>query len=398
MGKLLQGFADSDVDIETLSMQINQPVVIDFESAEISLVTKLTPVIKQNNELLLEFLQKVYGFNFNMLMDYTALFAFEDRTGIPRPTLVMLGGRGSGKSLFPERFLSSIYKGTTVPIPADAEKYGSWKLNKLVIIDENEADRNSFSSIYTLLKKWSSEKETSVRQMYGEAFSIKAGFYPVVISNKHPFNIEDVATSETNNQFMVINVDPTPIDGMERTAWIHSFKSRFAETDYDDFFSNHVGHFVRTWLWEHYKKIKADLYGKASRYGIKVPITERYRRLCDLSITQSGDRTEQFIDYILYTDIEQYDRWQDVIANARTNPSAATIPNGVLYSFAEINGIKYKSLLHSLANIGVTMHRVGSPGLYKILNSNNELVSERGRIWQMDFSAVMYDEVNDEPK
>jgi hypothetical protein len=73
-----------------------------------------------------------------------------------------------------------------------------------------------------------------------------------------------------------------------------------------DFMKDHLGHWIYTDLFEHYKKLKLRIKNRPYRYGMPVPITKGLKEIIQLSVTGSDYAIIKCIEDLFYQNDDPY--------------------------------------------------------------------------------------------
>ncbi len=227
------------------------------ESGSIDVSVAAAPVKYRDNSFINKFLQDRFGTYAENVKQWMAVYAYCNYRKLP--ILIVTGNRGSGKNTFAEMILSmypslsQFWRGYLAGFTDEVEK-------KLLIADEAFSDNPVH---YSHLKQMIGASEHVVNKKYREPYVVKNNLNIIILSNsKVPIyvNPNEVPTSETNNQFLVVDFHPL-------TGQIDPLLGQKLAT--------RIGHYIRTELKTIIDKMTFDSF----RYSIPVPITEAERTL-----------------------------------------------------------------------------------------------------------------------
>ncbi len=176
------------------------------------------------------------------------------------PTLVMYGGRGTGKSTF-SQLVSDIYPSLATDWSGHEGNFTPEAEKKLAVVEENEAGDNKGQ--YKTLKKYTGQPYLRVNNKYQPEYLVPNNLNIILLSNEPiPLYVEkgELPTDESNNQFFV---------------WSFPMLEGIPDAGYGQKLRARLGHYVRTELKEVFESIGTGY----TRYGIPVPITEAEKRL-----------------------------------------------------------------------------------------------------------------------
>jgi len=234
------------------------------------------------------------------IKDFMALYAFENRYGKARPTLIMNGVRGTGKNLFADIILASIYRGQTTALPSNFKTFNGFLENKCVVIDEQtKLGGNDPLYLYDYIKRLSGSRFAAINEKNKGVKTVLTGTYIIICTNEQPLRIRDAIDSPSNNQFIVIRAKNSKVEALEKYK-LEVQKLGFSA--YEDFFNYAMGYYVMTELFDVYKQMKLESKTKAFRYGMEIPIFEGLKHMMAQSVTSQDKEMIQSIEDLLEND------------------------------------------------------------------------------------------------
>ncbi len=243
--------------------------------------------------------------HYKTFLDFTALFAFENRYGKSKPTLVLYGDRNTGKNVAVEHFLGAIYPNTTTPVPPNYEQFQEYaQNNKLAIFDETGEDSNkarSLTKIGLFLKQQSGTRYNSVNIKNSREKNIESGVYYAVMSNEIPISVKEMPNSDDNNQWIALKLKESK--AFELGMWKDKYLKGTDNNDISDFVQDHIGHFIQNDLFTHYCNLKIEGKTKNWRYGMSVPVNQESKELYDQSEPGWQVKIKRFIKDLVNGDI-----------------------------------------------------------------------------------------------
>jgi len=239
--------------------------------------------------------------------EYVALYTFEYRYGLAKPTLVMFGKRNTGKNLLIDYFLGSIYPEQIQPAPNNIDNFNAALQNKGLFYDE-KTDKSSGKKSYKFydeLKKMSGSKNNSINKKGKEVYTVQNGCYIMIASNEKPFDLRDEIQDSNSNQFLVLEMNVT------KGRDIASFEDEITNLGKGyhrivDFIKKNIGDYISTELWSVYQKMKIEAKQKSYRYGMDIPITVGLLNIQAKSISNSEKLCIQVLEDLYNNDPETY--------------------------------------------------------------------------------------------
>jgi hypothetical protein len=134
---------ECSVDVEKFKINL------DIPQNKVQVLVPAIGVVKEENNVIEDYLDQTFGKHSNFIKDWIALYSYTNWK--PMATLILTGGRGTGKTTF-TNLIAAIYKGHS-QTPRNAEdRFNTFQEGKLVVIDEAFAKGKGQ---YTLLKQLS---------------------------------------------------------------------------------------------------------------------------------------------------------------------------------------------------------------------------------------------------
>jgi hypothetical protein len=280
---------------------------INHKTSSIELFIPPAPIRKRANVLINEYFRIVFGDEYSLLAKrHAALYAFENRYGISRPTLILYGDRGTFKNLHCEKFLGSIYKGL-ISKATPNKSFNSYLDCKMLYFDETTGDKHgNLLAVYDELKELSGGSTNYISKKYAGDYVVDNGIYPVLLSNDpKPIHIKDAIRDEYSNQFLVMELRYSESNE-------HSFNTlkkniqRLGYRDFEDFFDDHIGYYLWSDLFQVYSEMKASMKDSNYRYGMPIPITKALQKIQSNSVTEPEKVTMQILTDFYYGKTEAY--------------------------------------------------------------------------------------------
>ena len=262
---------ECSVDVEKFKINL------DIPKNKVHVMVPAVGVVKEENNVIEDYLDKTFGIHSDFIKDWIALYSYTNWK--PMATLILTGGRGTGKTTF-TNLIAAIFKGHS-QTPRNAEdRFSTFQDGKLVVIDEAFAKGKGQ---YTLLKQLSG----------GEFLSVEKKYQPI---SEVQNNLHIILTS--NDNFPLFVESEEFIEDVNNNQW---FMYKFREIGQRDalFLSklvDRLGYWVRTEGKTRYEKLKGNTH---SRYGQEVPITDELRDLFSFSTSPREYKAKTFIeDYL----------------------------------------------------------------------------------------------------
>lgn len=278
-------------------LKVNSELVrisFDHATGRVNVMVPIIKVIKEHNDLIDEFYEVLFGYQAIYMKQYTSLYAFENRYGKSRPTLFLIGKRGSGKGLFVEKFMAHIFHNMSCKITHNPN-YNTYLENKIAYIDENSDSKRDLKGLNDALKEMSGGGINTISKKYVGDYNVVNGVFPMLMSNEaKPIHISDTVTDPSQNQYLVIEMPANKL----KISKLYALKSKIAELGYDDFeefFKDTLGSYIWDKLLPIYTEMKRDLKTKSYRYGMPVPLTPALSRIQNMSVSDKEEGVYEII-------------------------------------------------------------------------------------------------------
>lgn len=266
------------------------------------------PLIKRNkanNELINRYMKLTFKDDLDAIMDYVSLFTFENRYEISRPSLLLSGDRSTGKNTFLESLMGQIYYGVSQEITF-GDNFTEWMDAKLAYIGEITEGTHRTDVLWDWSKRITGQGINKVNTKNKSKVEMSNGIYFVMLTNEiKPFHIKDPIVDESQNQMLVVKM----IANSESKKKVEEMLLEINKLGYYgfmDFFKDHLGHWVYTDLFEHYKKLKIRIKERPYRYGMPVPITKGLKEIIQLSVSGSDYAIMKCIEDLFYQNDDPY--------------------------------------------------------------------------------------------
>ena len=285
----------------TLQHEVNGYVdEISYDFTQSGLLVKIppAPVIDKNNQIILDYVNSMFGNYSDFILDWMALYAYTNYKTLPIIVLTSKK-RTAGKTTFAS-LLMSMYPDHSSLIKTLDRHFNTFYENKLLVIDEAEENRRA---VYDEIKRVMGSPTITVERKFINPYSIKPNLSIVILSNKTTplfFDKTEVDLTDTNsNQFFFLRLNP--VKQVDNTLL--------------EKFNNNIGWFVRTELRSRYEGwLNND--NSAYRYHIPTPITPELKEefhesggdlddICDLVHDTLKAHSIQYDEYTLvqYKDV-----------------------------------------------------------------------------------------------
>ena len=250
--------------------------LVDQTKGIISVHHPILPVNIQDNALIEDYLDSLFGPYKDFIKQWMAVFCFTNYQKLP--TLIFTGPRGSGKSTFAE-LLMEIYKPLSTDWEGVSKNFDYEFENKLLVVEENDRDT---TDQYKIFKTITGSREKTVNKKFKDPYRIKNNANLILLSNEPiPMYVkkEEMPTDPKNNQFFVYEF--SPFNGPIDTQLFQKLVDR-------------LGHYCRTEL----ATVFSQLYLDDKRYSIEVPITDAEKALFDSNVTEIDSEVNDIIEYL----------------------------------------------------------------------------------------------------
>lgn len=279
----------------------------DDLSATLSIYHPLPKVIDDNNSLFLELLNIIMGDEerVHSFLCFMALFAFEDRIKGARPSLLLFGNRGTGKTLL-GRILKSVYPQLVTNLPPNYQSFNGYLRNRLVLCEELEDQSDDLSKFEAFLKRISGTPTLTINEKYRSPYDIANRTFFVILSNHKPVYLTSTHQSDKNNQWVCLHINKPLCENkdFERiTTSIHDIYGGALGNELDIFFERSIGAFIQGPLHDIYRFMKSEYAGY--RYGFPLPKTADQEYLENACVSKNDEivfrvlREKLFGDYVM---------------------------------------------------------------------------------------------------
>lgn len=268
---------ECSVDVEKFKISL------DIHQNKVHVLVPAIQVITKENHVIEDYLDRTFGIHSDFIKDWIALYSYTNWK--PTATLILTGGRGTGKTTF-TNLIAAIFKGHS-QTPRNAEdRFSTFQDGKLVVIDEAFAKGKGQ---YTLLKQLSGGEFLSVEKKYQPISEVQNNLHIILTSNDNfPLFVESEEFIEdvNNNQWFMYKF---PEIGQRDALYLSKLVDR-------------IGHWLRTEGKTRYEKLKGNTH---SRYGQEVPITDELRDLFSFSTSPRENKAKTFIEYYLASPFDE---------------------------------------------------------------------------------------------
>lgn len=265
------------VDVEKFKINLEIP------KNKVHVLVPAIQVVEKENHVIEDYLDQTFRKHSDFIKDWIALYSYTNWK--PMATLILTGGRGTGKTTF-TNMLSAIFKGhSQTPRSAD-DRFNSFLEEKLLVIDEAFAKGKDQ---YIRLKQISGGEYLTVEKKYKEAYKVENNIHVIMTSNDNfPLFVESEELIEdvNNNQWFMYKF---PEIGQRDALYLSKLVDR-------------IGHWLRTEGKSRYEKLKGNTH---SRYGQEVPITDELRDLFSFSTSPRENKAKTFIEYYLASPFDE---------------------------------------------------------------------------------------------
>lgn len=285
-------------------------VKINYKTGEILSSIPMAKIEDNNIKYLDKLLSIIFPNNKEklMAMQFASLYAFENRYGLSKPTLVMYGEhRATGKNMFIEHVIGSIYPGQIQPVASNSDSFTAGLSNKGLFYDEETETSKSGNSnkFYDKLKKDSGSLLASINIKGKEAFSILSGCYIMIASQEKPFHLRDKIEDPENNQFLIFN---TVLSKKEQFADLQKEITglNLGYRNISHFIQKNIGSYIWSVLFPVYKAMKLEGKARSFRYGMEVPITAGSLDIQAKSVTNTQENCVQLMENLFFNESRDY--------------------------------------------------------------------------------------------
>lgn len=278
----------------------------DDLSATLSIYHPLPKVIDENNTLFMDLLKSIMGSEDRVrtFLYFMALYTFEDRIKNAKPTLLLFGPRGTGKTLL-TRILSAIFPQLTTNLPPNPHKHNTYLRNRLVLCEELDDASEDLSKFEAFLKRVSGSPTLTINPKGLATYDIANRTYFVVLSNHKPVYLTSAFQSDKNNQWVCLHLNK-PLSDCEEfeqiTKRMHALYGGMRGNEIDLFLERSIGAFIQGPLHDIYRHMKTEFAGY--RYGFPLPKTADQEYLESACVSKNDEivfrvlREKLFGDYV----------------------------------------------------------------------------------------------------
>lgn len=262
----------------TLNMDIPENRVLYDEKKGFRIELAPSPVTVQDNQLIEDYLNRVFGNNSDFIKKYMALYCFTEFERLP--TLLFIGPRSSGKSTL-VAMLTSICPFLYADWSGAVEGFTPQFEKRLLVLEENINDSKAF---YRGLKKITGQKYLEINKKNIPQYNVRNNLCPVIITNEFAATYmekSEMPTSEFTNQFFVCEFPDL---------------GTIPDKTYVEHLCEAFPNYAQTVLRDLYKSMSAA--GFSGRYMIPVPITDSEKRLFNLHTTAAESEADSVIEII----------------------------------------------------------------------------------------------------
>jgi len=254
-------------------------------------------VIDDKVEKFDELLNIIFKSKTNLVKRWMAQIIFERRIMRSKPTLVIYGVRGSGKNFFVEQIMGRIMSPMMCPVGMNWTSFNGFMRNRLVYLDENEADMD-IKTVSQFAKKISGSNiiDINIKNLSNYRHMNECNL--VLLANRKPVNITEVPHSEKNNQWIVVNM-------REALSTNNSFRAFCDENgnDLSHFIEKNIGAYIREVLLPlYYEYMGSEEY----RYGFPIPVDDDVISLVNLSYNNITDSIDNIMDTLVMFNYNEF--------------------------------------------------------------------------------------------
>jgi hypothetical protein len=232
------------------------------------------PARVQDNDFIDKWLTEAFGIHLGFIKQWLAVYCYTNYRKLP--TLVLKGGRGTGKNTFAEAVLS-IFPSISQFWHGEEQHFTPEVQKKLLIADESVSANETQ---YRMLKQRSGQKFARVNRKYLAEYQVRNNMNIIILSNEAtPIFVQkdEEPTSVKNNQFFVYTIP--------------KFKGEI-DPVFGEKIEARLGHYIRTELKNTYETVK-DIPG--CRYSIPTPITDEEKALFNVNQTGLEEEAMKFL-------------------------------------------------------------------------------------------------------
>lgn len=224
------------------------------------------------------------GIDIKVLFKYFTQTFLEHRenNGQAEPIILLQGNRGGGKSMFFD--LINLWFGSKGMVIKDNfdPNFNDFLLNPVIFFDESEKNRLQLA---TLLKAVTGTKTMQINSKNITAKSRNISPKIIIAANKRPIAISEPAKNDSNNAYIYLNLDLSPIDPQTK---IDTVMKKYVAAGSN--ISQTLFEFAKSWAWIKGVKIFDEICEERTkthyRYGFSIPVTNEMKTLEADSISQ----------------------------------------------------------------------------------------------------------------
>jgi len=302
-------------------LAVNHTYAVKKDQGLIEVRYTALPVDVKDNQFIENYLDKMFGQYKEFIKQYMAVYTYTDFRKLP--TLILVGERGVGKSIFAE-MLAEIYPQRSQVWTVKEENFNPELQKKLLVADETVSSKKEN---YQNLKTISGRKYHSINEKFTPKYQVLNNVNVVILSNSLlPVYVEreELPTDVANNQFFVYEI------------------KRFSgsiDAELDKKLKARLGYYVRSELKQVFDGLDMSKY----RYSLPVPITPEEHKLFKSSISIAQMKADKFIqDLINKVSIGEFKEFAD----------AGFVPVDAICEQLKISDIDKRSIVHNLRERG----------------------------------------------
>jgi hypothetical protein len=178
--------------------------------------------------------------------------------------------------------------------------------SKLAYIGEISQEGHNTTFLWDLGKQLSGQGVGKVNGKFAGKYEVSNGLYMVAMSNEpKPIHVKDQIANEEENSIFVIKLKKSDTTDED----VRKFKLGINKKGYisiSEFFKEHLGHWIFTDLFEHYKSLKQRIKMRPCRYGMVVPITEGLIEIMQMSVSGVDASILKCIEDLFYQNYSPY--------------------------------------------------------------------------------------------
>jgi len=197
-----------------------------------------------------------------------------------RPTVILFGERGSGKSLFFNLFYKQIFPSITTQLPPNFKDFNGFLKNTFIIAEESQDESVDLKTLGSLIKKWSGSSFVCINEKNEKAYDSPFAATFFIASNQKPIHLTELIKNDHNNQYLVVYFKKSLTDE------IKALQAQYQITDLEKAVKDRIGFYTETELTTVYKQILEDRKKQHCRYGFPIPVDQDVLKLSELSETQ----------------------------------------------------------------------------------------------------------------